>query len=934
MPRFSASAVSFLLATTFSVAVAPTPVSAAVDLGLVRAMPTTVAAGEAHTVFLDGNGRPYAFGNNSNGQLTGVGDSAVPRVMEGLPEGVTGVSVAAGFYASLVIGSDGMVYAAGSGGSGQLTGSSDRDTLTPMTGLPEGVKAVDAATSRLRSIVLGDDGVLYGTGSGAFGALPGVGSATTLTAMSPLPDGDEAVRVAVGNHNFAVIARDGSIYGSGYNGSGQLTGSANPVVGWAEFSGLPSGYRAVGIAMGAEHSAVLLDDGSIWSSGSNALRAFGLEGPGSTTPVQAPDAPTAVGVATASGTAFATLALGSDGITYGAGHNVGQMGDLPTPVSPFTAIGEASPIGTITELAVGNNHSVAHDSDGVLYGIGSYTGSGVVPALTVVAGQPIVATSPVTVTGDPHVGSTLTASSATWAPNTGTSTFQWLRDGEVIPSATAPTYEPTVADRGSRLSVTETRTRATFLTGTSTSSATATITDPPLIRTGGTLTVTGTAQVGGTLTGSDTTTWNAEPETRTYRWVRDGTPVTAPAATPGSYELAADDAGTVITLALVTTRSDYLDATIASAGVGPVANGTLGVEGALTISGTAKVGEVLRATAQPSFGPGPATVSYRWTRDGTPVGSVSATPTDYTLTAADAGSVLRLTATGSRAGYDPRTVLSNPIGPVGPGAFEATGSLEVSGNPTVGSVVTVDGVPSFTPTPDSVSYQWMRDGQPVGPATSTPSSYELASADEATTISLTVTAERLGYTDAQATSNSIGPVAPGILTVPQATISGTGRVGSVLTDTTASSTPNSVPTRQWLRDGVPIAGATATTYRLTTADAGRLISLRVSFARPGYMAQERTATAVPVAALNTAKPVVSGTPRVGKRLSATVGRWSAPGHSFTYQWLRNGKAIPRATSARYRATKADRKKSLSVRVTARRSGFPLVLATSAARKVR
>ncbi len=85
---------------------------------------------------------------------------------------------------------------------------------------------------------------------------------------------------------------------------------------------------------------------------------------------------------------------------------------------------------------------------------------------------------------------------------------------------------------------------------------------------------------------------------------------------------------------------------------------------------------------------------------------------------------------------------------------------------------------------------------------------------------------------------------------------------------------------------------------------------------------------------NTKKPTVSGKAKVGKKLKATAGSWSVGGVKLTYQWLRNGKVVKGATKASYKPTKKDRKKKISVRVTATRSGYVKAVATSAAKKVK
>ncbi|WP_156411676.1 hypothetical protein [Nocardioides sp. Soil805] len=87
--------------------------------------------------------------------------------------------------------------------------------------------------------------------------------------------------------------------------------------------------------------------------------------------------------------------------------------------------------------------------------------------------------------------------------------------------------------------------------------------------------------------------------------------------------------------------------------------------------------------------------------------------------------------------------------------------------------------------------------------------------------------------------------------------------------------------------------------------------------------------------LNTKRPVISGKARTGRKLKASTGLWSLPGASFAFQWLRNGKKISGRTgkSQTYRLVRADRRKKLSVRVTATLSGRSQT-ATSRAVKVK
>ena len=70
---------------------------------------------------------------------------------------------------------------------------------------------------------------------------------------------------------------------------------------------------------------------------------------------------------------------------------------------------------------------------------------------------------------------------------------------------------------------------------------------------------------------------------------------------------------------------------------------------------------------------------------------------------------------------------------------------------------------------------------------------------------------------------------------------------------------------------------------------------------------------------NTRLPSISGRTFVGKKLTAKPGTWSLSGLTFSYQWLRNGKAVRGATAKTYRLVKADKGKMIAVRVTATKS---------------
>lgn len=167
-----------------------------------------------------------------------------------------------------------------------------------------------------------------------------------------------------------------------------------------------------------------------------------------------------------------------------------------------------------------------------------------------------------------------------------------------------------------------------------------------------------------------------------------------------------------------------------------------------------------------------------------------------------------------------------------------------------------------------------------------------------------------------------------------ARITGTLRAGQTLKAEPGRWTPSAPMSfqYQWKRDGVAVQQSSSSQYVLASADIGRTISVQVFSNLQGSDNSSSAPVLVRVPGVNLTRPVISGTPRVGKVLRATKGTWNAPGYTFKFRWLRNGRSIPGATRASYRLVRADRLKQVSVRVTAVRSGFLTLTVTSGAKR--
>ncbi|MBN9105350.1 MAG: S8 family serine peptidase [Propionibacteriaceae bacterium] len=194
-----------------------------------------------------------------------------------------------------------------------------------------------------------------------------------------------------------------------------------------------------------------------------------------------------------------------------------------------------------------------------------------------------------------------------------------------------------------------------------------------------------------------------------------------------------------------------------------------------------------------------------------------------------------------------------------------------------------------------------------------------------------------GIVDAAAAVAAVdGPTTVGV-SIATPVISGKARVGSPLTASVGAWSPSSeTPTWQWLRDGVPIAGQVRASYTPVAADKDKALSVRATL-RYFDATTSGTSASVTIAGLpftSQARPKISGTFKVGRKLTVKVGTVKPAATGKSYQWLRNGTAITKATHSTYRLVKADRRKKISVKVTVSRAGYLSRSATSSSHKVK
>lgn len=305
---------------------------------------TAVAAGCEHSLALDNNNKVWAWGCNKNGQL-GIGstdDSTIPVQIESL-QGI--IAIAAGKEHSLALDQDGKVWAWGSDGCRQLGQGSDRqkDSKVPVSVVNlSGMVAIAAVD--YYSAALKDDGTVWDWGL----VHPGNFTNPNWTFVpGQVPGVIGACAIAVGPNHGAALRKDGTVWAWGDNGYGQLgtndyiketslnRGIANQVDGLTQVKA---------VAVGNYYGMALKEDGSIWGWGHNK---YGQLGDGTTynrlTPVQVLGLSE---VASISAGGYHTLGIKGDGSLWAWGYNDnGQLGDgtttsryFPVPSAQGTGI--------------------------------------------------------------------------------------------------------------------------------------------------------------------------------------------------------------------------------------------------------------------------------------------------------------------------------------------------------------------------------------------------------------------------------------------------------------------------------------------------------------------------------------------------------------------------------------------------------------------
>ena len=221
-------------------------------------------------------GTPWTWGENAFGQL-GSGSTVTRRT--GAPvSGLNGViDMHGGREHVVALKSDGSVWTWGSNVEGQQARGTTANGLVPTRVTSLGTDNVAVETGHNHTVVLKSDGTVWAAGLNSDGQL---GDRTTTLRRSPVQVTGltDAVAIAAGRDMTYAILESGQLWGWGRNdegqlGDGTLTRRLAPVR-----VGSLTNVRAV--TGGRDHGVAVLGDGSAWAWG---LNDYGQVGDGTHT---------------------------------------------------------------------------------------------------------------------------------------------------------------------------------------------------------------------------------------------------------------------------------------------------------------------------------------------------------------------------------------------------------------------------------------------------------------------------------------------------------------------------------------------------------------------------------------------------------------------------------------------------------------------------
>ncbi len=341
---------------------------------------TTIAGGNGHCLAMDSSGNVWAWGNNTYGQLgNGTNNVSSYPIQVSKPSGVTFTAISGGWGHSIALDSNGKVWAWGHNTEGELGNGTTNDSNVPVqVSNLTNIQAIDAGSSHNLAIdsnhnvwVWGrnDDYAELGIGTRynpPFVTIPvqvlgGTQGGTYLTNIVAISAG--------GDHSFA-IESNGNIWAWGAGGSGQLGNGTQESLVPIKVN-VPSGVTFKNVSASLFHSLAIDSTGNAWAWGCNV---YGQLGNGTTTgwgndnqiPVMVSNLNGVSAICAHDYNSYAIKGVPTNGVPV--------IGSITAPTNPFAINTAMSASGTFTDGDTSDTHTAVWNwDDGTLQSTGTVT---------------------------------------------------------------------------------------------------------------------------------------------------------------------------------------------------------------------------------------------------------------------------------------------------------------------------------------------------------------------------------------------------------------------------------------------------------------------------------------------------------------------------------------------------------------------------------
>ena len=234
-----------------------------------------VYCGYSHTFILKNDGTLWGTGNNYSGQL-GLGDGHDRYAFTQITTNIDNIKeVYCGGSYTIILKNDGTLWGCGANGGGQLGlgDTTNRTTFTQITTNTDNIKDVYCGGSH--TFILKNDGTVWGCGHNGYGEL-GLGNNTNKNTFTQITTNvNDIKQVYCGYSHTFMLKNDGTLWSCGYNYNGQLgLGDSDDRYTFTEIATNANDIKS--ICCGSHHTLILKNDGSLWGTGRNNCSQLGL----------------------------------------------------------------------------------------------------------------------------------------------------------------------------------------------------------------------------------------------------------------------------------------------------------------------------------------------------------------------------------------------------------------------------------------------------------------------------------------------------------------------------------------------------------------------------------------------------------------------------------------------------------------------------------